>query len=374
MSQSIQQYIQSKLQQRKDENNFRSLRVTKGLVDFYSNDYLGFARDEALKDSIQQEIAHYPEAMLGSTGSRLLSGNNEYFDSLEKLLTEFHCSEAALIFNSGFDANYGLLSTLPYRGDTIIYDELIHASLHDGIRNSKAYSASFAHNSLNGLHEKLESAKGLKYVVVESVYSMDGDLAPLKAIADLCEEYDAGLIVDEAHATGTQGKQGEGRVSELGINTTARIHTFSKALGAFGAVILCSNELKQFLINYCRPFIYSTALPFHSLAAVKASYDCLNRSDDKRKHLAGLIDLFKRQIKLRNGLRLITSDTPIQSLIISGNQNVKDYAERIQQEGLDVRPILHPTVAKGNERIRICLHSFNTEEELSRLTQAINDL
>ena len=376
MSYSIHQYIVSRLQQRKDENNFRSLSVKKGLVDFYSNDYLGFARDEELKRKIEEEVKSNPHALLGSTGSRLLSGNNEYVESLEKYIAEFHHAKSALIFNSGFDANYGLLSTLPYRGDTIIYDELIHASLHDGIRNSKASSISFSHNNLVELEEKLKSARGLKYIVIESVYSMDGDLAPLKEIADLCVKHDAGLIVDEAHATGILGTKGEGRVTSEIPNTKvlARIHTFSKALGVHGAVILCSQELKEFLINYCRPFIFSTALPFHSLAAVKCSYKFLNNAGNRRKKLSSLIYSFKQQVETSDRRQLITSNTPIQSIVISGNQNAKDVALKIQQQGLDVRPILYPTVAKGTERIRICLHSFNTEEEVTKLAQTINSL
>ena len=191
MSLSIDNYIFAKLQQRKEANNFRSLKLTKGLVDFYSNDYLGFARDEALQEKIQQEINANTQSSSGSTGSRLLSGNSEYVEALEKYLAEFHRAESALIFNSGFDANYGLLSTLPYRGDTIIYDELVHASFHDGIRNSKANAVSFSHNNMAELEDKLKSASGLKYVVIESIYSMDGDFAPLKEIDALCKKYEA---------------------------------------------------------------------------------------------------------------------------------------------------------------------------------------
>jgi 8-amino-7-oxononanoate synthase len=376
MSQIIQQYIQAKLQQRRDANNFRSLSITKGLVDFYSNDYLGFARDEELKNRVVVEIKSHPNAFLGSTGSRLLSGNNEYFSTLETFIAGFHHAEAALIFNSGFDANYGLLSTLPYRGDTIIYDELIHASLHDGIRCSKADGICFCHNDMKDLENCLKSAQGLKYVVIESVYSMDGDLAPLKEVTALCEKYNAGLIIDEAHATATQGEHGEGRVAQEipTANVLVRIHTFSKGMGAYGAVILCSKEMKDFLINYCRPFIFSTALPFHSLASVKVAYDFLKESDDRRRHLSSLIQTFKQKIKTREEFQLIVSDTPIQCVVASGNHNVKDYALQIQQQGFDVRPILYPTVPRGKERIRICLHSFNTQEEVTKLVEIINAL
>ncbi len=376
MNYTIQQYIHSKLQQRKDENNFRALSIAKGLIDFYSNDYLSFARDEELRKRIEEEIKVHPEVSIGSTGSRLLSGNNEYFESLEKFLAEFHQSESALIFNSGFDANYGLLSTLPYRDDTIVYDETVHASLHDGIRNSKANSVSFSHNNLDELEEKLKTASGLKFVVVESVYSMDGDLAPLKEIVDVCEKYGAGLIVDEAHATGIFGKRGEGRIVELGLQSRciARVHTFSKALGAYGAVVLLSQELKEFLVNYCRPFIFSTALPFHSLAAIKCSYDFLKGAESRREKLSSLANNFTQQLRGTRNFQPITSNFSIQSLMVPGNQNAKQIAAKIQEQGLDVRPILSPTVPKGKERIRICLHSFNTEEEVTKLAQIINSL
>ncbi|MCX6199429.1 MAG: 8-amino-7-oxononanoate synthase [Bacteroidetes bacterium] len=376
MSKSIQQYILSKLEQRKQLNNFRALRVTKGLVDFYSNDYLGFARDENLKALVAKEIKTQDEAFLGSTGSRLLSGNSEYAEQLEMFIADYHGAEAALIFNSGFDANYGLLSSLPYRGDTIIYDELVHASIHDGIRNSKANAVSFAHNNVENLEQKLKTATGLKYVVVESVYSMDGDFAPLNEIAALCKKYEAGLMVDEAHATGIAGTKGEGRVtSEIqNADVLARVHTFSKALGAHGAVVLCSKELKEFLINYCRPFIFSTALPFYSLAAVKCSYEFLSESRERREKLFALNVLFKKQTQPKENFQLIASDSPVQSIVVSGNQNVKNFATKIQEQGFDVRPILYPTVPKGKERIRICLHSFNTEEEVSKLAAVINAL
>ncbi len=376
MSHSIQQYIQGKLKQRKEENNFRSLRIVKGLIDFYSNDYLGLARNIKLRQRIELELAVNGLEYIGSTGSRLLSGNNEYAESLEKFLAEFYGSESALLINSGFDANYGLLSALPYRGDAIIYDELVHASIHDGMRSGKANSVSFAHNNLVELEERLTSSVGLKYVVVESVYSMDGDFAPLKEIAALCKKYDAGLIVDEAHATGVFGKAGRGRIAELQLekNCVARVNTFGKAMGAHGAVILCSEDLKNFLINYCRPFIFSTALPFHSLAAIRCAHEYLQVTEERREKIFQLIALFKKQFRHNPKLSLIESSSPIQSILVAGNENVKQFAQQIQQSGLDVRPIVYPTVAKGKERIRICLHSFNTEEEVIKLATVINSL
>jgi len=375
MSTSIQLYIKSKIEQRYNENNFRSLKVIKGLTDFYSNDYLGFARDEELKKLVEEEVRS--EAyLLGSTGSRLLSGNSEYAESVEHFLAEFYNAEAALIFNSGFDANYGVLSSLPYRGDTIIYDELVHASIHDGIRNSRASSAGFAHNNIADLEQKLAAAQGLKYVVVESVYSMDGDYAPLQAIAALCRKYDAGLIVDEAHAVGISGDKGRGVVAELKLEDQCliRINTFGKAIGAHGAVMLCSEDLKVFMINYCRPFIFSTSLPFHSLATIKCAHLYLPGADDRRAHLFALVELFQQQFKTGTRFTLTGGKSSIQSLIVQGNEHAKQIALQIQQAGFDVRAILYPTVAKGKERIRICIHSFNTRQEVTKLAAVINSL
>ena len=376
MSNSIQQYIAGKLQQRRQENNFRSLKVIKGLVDFYSNDYLGFARDNQLKDAVEKEVKSTEGFLLGSTGSRLLSGNSAYAESVETYLAGFYKAPSALIFNSGFDANYGLLSSLPYRGDTIIYDDLVHASIHDGIRNSRSSSIGFVHNNVADLEVKLKQAGGLKYVVVESVYSMDGDFAPLKEIALLCEQYDAGLIVDEAHAVGISGAQGRGVVSELGLENKClvRINTFGKAIGAHGAVMLCSEDLKAFMINYCRPFIYSTSLPFHSLATIKCAHQFLLGADKRRTDLLALIDLFQQQFNGQKKFALTGGKSPIQSLVVQGNEHVKQIALQIQQAGFDVRPILYPTVPKGKERIRICIHSFNTKEEVLKLAEVINSL
>ena len=376
MSTSIQQYIADKLEQRKQENNFRSLKIITGLIDFYSNDYLGFARDEELKRRVDAEVKSAGEYLLGSTGSRLLSGNSEYAESVERFLAEFYGAESALIFNSGFDANYGLLSTLPYRGDTIIYDELVHASIHDGIRNSRAGSIGFGHNNVSDLESKLMAATGLKYVVVESVYSMDGDFAPLEAIAALCQKYKAGLIVDEAHAVGISGEHGKGVVCDLKLENEclARINTFGKAVGAHGAVVLCNDDLKVFMINYCRPFIYSTSLPFHSLATIKCAHQFLLEADNRRADLSALIDAFRNQFKGQTKYALTVGNSPIQSLIVVGNERVKQIAQQIQHAGFDVRAILYPTVARGKERIRICIHSFNSKQEVIKLAEVINSL
>lgn len=374
MSDSVRQYIQHKLQQRQSENNFRSLTLKPGLIDFTSNDYLGLSKSDALKQAVIAEVKNLP---LGSTGSRLLSGNSEYVQQLETYLAQLHHSEDALLFNSGFDANYGLLSTLPYRGQTIIYDELVHASIHDGIKAGKATSVSFKHNNLADLEAKLQQAEGIKYVVVESLYSMDGDFAPLREILALCSQYNAALIVDEAHASGILGTNGTGRILQEGLQgaCTARIHTFGKAIGGNGAVILCSSELKSFLVNYCRPFIFSTALPFYNLAHIKCAYQWLQtpEAQAETEKLFALIKLFRSKVTNPH-VQLLPGETPVQSVVIPGNDAVRKFALQLQQAGFDVRPILSPTVPRGTERIRICIHSYNSMAEVSSLAENINSL
>ena len=210
----------------------------------------------------------------GSGGSRLLAGNYPLIEKLEKSIASFHDAEAGLIFNSGYDANIGLLSCIALKEDTILYDQLIHASLRDGIRLGYAQSFSFEHNNPASLELRLKQAAGTVYVVTESLFSMDGDLAPLQEMAALCEQYNAKLIVDEAHATGIVGEHGEGLVQHLQLQSKcfARIHTFGKALGVHGAIVLGSSFLRSYLINFSRPFIYTTALPPCTVQHIAEAY------------------------------------------------------------------------------------------------------
>ncbi|MFN8308523.1 MAG: 8-amino-7-oxononanoate synthase [Chitinophagales bacterium] len=374
MQHSIGKYIEKRLEERRETDNFRSLKILPNHIDFTSNDYLGIARDQDFSALVQDQLL--PNKFLGSTGSRLLSGNNEIAIALENKIAVFHKGESALLMNSGFDANSGLLAALPYKGDTILFDEKSHASIHDGCRAGKANAISFQHNNCHDLEEKLRTATGLKYVVVESIYSMDGDLADLKNISALCEKYEAGLIVDEAHATGILGHNGGGLVNQLELESKclARVHTFGKALGSFGAAIICSEQLKQFLINYCRPFIFSTALPPQLLLQLHAVYNYFPHLQKRRELLQHYAAVFQQQIQSTNTLELPASATPIQSVIMRGSTIVTEAAETLQRQGFDVRPIRYPTVAKNSERIRVCLHSFNSEEEILSLASAINKL
>lgn len=362
-------YIKQQLAERQSAGNYRELKPESGLADFCSNDYLGFARSVTLKDSIEAEVNQYADSKNGSTGSRLLAGNSHYAEELEASIAAFHGFEAGLIYNSGYDANLGLFSSLPQRGDTIIIDELAHASIIDGARLSYANRYSFKHNDTDSLQGKLKHAKGTIYIAVESIYSMDGDAVPLKAIASIAQQYGAHLIVDEAHATGVSGS---GLVEELNLQAQvfAKVVTFGKALGCHGAVVLGSDPLRHYLINFSRSFIYTTAAPFHQLAAIKMAYRLLQQSGPEQELLHRNIRFFKEQFI--NQANLIPSDSAIQCLLLKSNDRAKALSDLLQAGGFDVRPILSPTVAAGSERVRICLHSFNTLTELGQLTDLIN--
>ena len=355
------------LAKRESKGALRKLYVTDKGIDFCSNDYLGFARSNVLAEMINERMAKLNPSN-GSGGSRLLAGNSKYAEELETFLAQLYTSPAALVFNSGYDANVGLFSSLPARGDTIIYDELVHASIHDGIRLSRADSFPFKHNDVAHLEERLQKAKGNIYVAIESVYSMDGDTSPLKEIVELCEKYAAHCIVDEAHATGVFGL---GLVQQMNLQNKvyARVHTFGKAMGCHGAMVLGSAALKQYLVNYARSFIYTTSLPLYSLVSIECAYKLLQKSAEAVNQLNDNIVHFQGKINDNDGW--IDSNSAIQSLVVLGNENVRRLALAIQAHDMDVRPIMSPTVAEGKERIRVCLHAYNTHKEIDTLLDVI---
>ena len=360
------QHIQQKLKERKDNNALRALRSNNDLIDFCSNDYLGFASEKSI------HLLEFELTQFGATGSRLISGNHNHTEEIEGFLAHLYKSEAALIFNSGYNANLGFFSCIAQRGDTIIYDELIHASIRDGIRLSNANSFSFKHNNLEELQNKIAKAEGNIYLAVESVYSMDGDFAPLLEIVAICEKHNVALIVDEAHAVGVFG-DGKGLCVELGIESDvfARVITFGKAYGCHGAAVLGNNNMRDYLINFSRPFIYTTALPLQSILTIKKAHDFLGENLDRIEKLKENIKYFK-SLLINCKLSIVHSESAIQCIIVEGNNEVKMLAEKIQKQGFDVRPILYPTVPKGQERLRICLHSFNATEQINSLVELLN--
>jgi len=354
-------FLERKLQERAASNAFRRLRLPDGKIDFCSNDYLGIATNGLIERGL--EDVHPPH---GSGGSRLLAGNYPLIEDTERLLATFHSAEAGLIFNSGYDANLGLLSCIPQRGDTILYDALSHASIRDGIRLSFAKAFSFIHNDITDLEKRLRSAEGSIFVVTESVFSMDGDQAPLAEMAALCQRYGAHLIVDEAHATGVIGPRGEGLVQSQHLEAAclARMHTFGKAVGCHGAIVLGSRRLRDYLINFARSLIYTTALPASAMLAIRTAYRLFPDMAAERAHLQTLIRTFR---DAPIAYKKLSSHTPIQGVVAPGNEAVRALADRLQGEGFDIRPILYPTVPRGEERLRIVLHAFNTAEEMDAL-------
>jgi 8-amino-7-oxononanoate synthase len=378
--------LQKKLQQRLDSNSLRTLakpiqHTDVRLIDFASNDYLGFAQSESIFHKSHDYLIKNNINRNGATGSRLISGNHTLYDTLEKMLCSVHLAKSCLVFNSGYDANLGLLSSIPQRTDIIFYDKLCHASIRDGMQLSHAKSYAFAHNDLSDLKSKLQSVKtnnnNVIYVITESVFSMDGDSPDLIELTKLCKSYQAKLIVDEAHALGVHGL---GLVQELELQEEvfARVMTFGKALGCHGAVILGSQSLINYLINFSRPFIYTTGLNPHSLSTILIAYEELINlvsSSLNKNTLQTNIDYFKAlTIKLNMSKSFIQSNSAIQSCIIPDNNRVKYTAQLLQKEGFDIKAILAPTVENGQQCLRFCLHSFNTEQEIKKILILLNQI
>ncbi|WP_405268746.1 aminotransferase class I/II-fold pyridoxal phosphate-dependent enzyme [Cellulophaga sp. Ld12] len=372
---SFPEKLTKKLEDRRGLNALRSLPVQQNLIDFSSNDYLGFAKNTVIFEGAVALLAEKNLKLNGATGSRLISGNYDLYIEVEDTIANFHATATALVFNSGYDANVGFFSAIPQRGDYIFYDEYIHASIRDGIALSTAKGYKFKHNNVKDLQrvisrvlelEKHQGAGVEVYVVTESVFSMDGDSPDLVAFANFCEMHKLHFVVDEAHALGVFGKEGRGLVSELNIahQVFAQIVTFGKGMGCHGAAILGSVQLKEYLVNFSRSFIYTTGLPPHSLATIYLAYQELATSASISR-LKNNIKYFKNQLEnLELKAFFIDSNSAIQCCVISGNEKVKNLASVLQNNNFGVKAILSPTVAKGQERLRFCLHSYNTKEEI----------
>lgn len=365
----IEIYVQQQLASREQEGNKRALIIPHDGVDFYSNDYLGLASSKQINKATKS-CSH------GSTGSRLLSGNSLKAMQLEDFLASFHEAAASLLFNSGYDANLSLLSAIANRHTTFLYDEHCHASMIDGMRLSQAkHKFKFPHNDLGklaALLKKFHHKDAPIIVLVESIYSMQGDAAPLKELVALCTEYSAALIVDEAHATGLFGHQGRGLVHALGLQQKvfARIITFGKALGSHGGAVIGSAALKAFLINFGRSFIYSTAPSEAETMAIWAGYERLMAEPERKEKVEQNIAYFNA-CKQKCTLNWLDSQSPIQSLVIGNSEEVKAVKQKCLKDGLLVGGILSPTVAKGAERLRICLHAFNNKTQINHLFNTI---
>jgi 8-amino-7-oxononanoate synthase len=376
-----------KLENRKQNNSLRKLPVFNNLVDFSSNDYIGFSKSESIFKLTHAYLLENEIFQNGASGSRLISGNHSLYQITETFIAEFHDAESALIFNSGYDANVGFFSAVPQRNDVILYDELSHASIRDGIVMSNAKSYKFHHNDFEDLERliikfqasipELRDQSSINiYIVTETVFSMDGDSSNLEELVELSEKYNCYLIVDEAHTLGVFGEKGEGLMQYLNLHNRifARIMTFGKGLGCHGAAILGSSDLKEYLVNFARSFIYTTGLSPHAVATILVAYQQLQVEKETIEKLRQNIILFNQQKNLL-GLKpmFVRSKSAIQSAIVPGNENAKQLAQQLQDKGFDIKAILSPTVPEGQERLRFCIHSYNSEEEINQVLELLRN-
>ncbi|KAL9938116.1 hypothetical protein V8E36_002739 [Tilletia maclaganii] len=460
----LKDQMRSALERRRERSTLRSLTVrdttarraeassasssatssitVEPLADFSSNDYLSLASSSEMREAFVERVLRARTHPLGSTGSRLLDGNSSEHEELEHRLMRFFESPAALFFGSGFEANVSIFSTLPQPGDLILYDELIHASVHDGMRQSRAaHCLAFKHNDLGDLERTLRqfccvdssSASGLQvrtdfaqrlrrrqsnvFIAVEAVYSMDGDLCPLPSLvrfAERCVPKEClQIVVDEAHSTGTYGAQGRGLAHALGLHQHDRVHirlaTFGKACGASGAVVLCEPLVREYLINYARPFIFSTAPPAAVVMAAHSAIDMFEREDVGDRRRTQMVDMTNLLIaSLREAVLYAATSRPedrsgraLLALVPALAQPADGRASEVEQDptallapspivplltpfprplsaylqsrGFLVRPITYPTVPLGQDRVRICVHAGNTEQQIRGLGAAVRE-
>lgn len=366
-----------KLENLKLNNSLRKLPSFNNFVDFSSNDYIGFSKSETIFKHTHAYLLENEVFENRATGSRLLTGNHSLYQIAETFIAQFHEAESALIFNSGYSAILGFFSVIPQKNDVVLYDELCHASIKDGIAMSSAKSYRFIHNDFEDLEKYiLKFQDRTIYIVVESVFSMDGDSPNLEELIQLSERYNCFLIVDEAQALGVFGEKGEGLTQYLQLHNKifARIVTFGKGLGCQGAAILGSTDLKEYLIHFAPSFMYTTALSPHTVATIFMAYQQLEIEKEAIEKLRQNIVFFNQQKNLL-GLKpmFVHSKSAIHSAIVPGNENVKKLSHQLQDKGFDVQSVLFPLVPEGQERVRFCIHSYNSLEEINQVLELVRD-
>ena len=350
----------------------RHLESPRG-IDLSCNDYLGLASDPRIKESVLAAVNS--ASRMASGGSRLLSGQDEAWTLLEHALAQWVGAEAALYFTSGYAANVGLLSAILRPEDVVFSDAANHASLIDGMRLAKCGRVIFPHRDLNFLENELRRnlpSPGARVIVVESIFSMEGDLAPLADLAALAERYGASLIVDEAHAIGVRGPRGRGLVAETGLSARvlATVHTCGKALAAAGAFVCGSDHLRRLLINRARTLIFSTALPPYFSAQVSAGMNLAREAERERAILLGLATFLRGELR-RNGFDTAEGGSQIVPVILGSNEAALHFAEYLRTRGFGVRAIRPPTVPAGTARLRLSLTAKHSEELLAELVNAM---
>jgi 8-amino-7-oxononanoate synthase len=350
----------------------RTLETAQG-IDFTSNDYLGLAQSRELAEAVEHAIAR--GVPVGAGGSRLLRGNHPEHVMLEQEAAQFFGGETALFFGGGFIANTALLSTLPSRGDLIVYDELVHASAHDGMRLSKAEATAVRHNDAQAFNNAIaawraDGGTGQPWIVVESLYSMDGDCAPISDLFAVAKRHDTMLIIDEAHATGVFGPNGRGLAADLeGSENVITLHTCGKALGVMGALVIAPRTIRDFLVNRGRAFIYATAPSPLLAAAVRAAIQICREQPQRRERLHSLIAFATRELKAKT--RFVPSGSQIQPIIVGSDASAVELAAAMKSRGYDIRAIRPPTVPEGTSRLRLTI-TLNVDEVA--ITRLVDDI
>lgn len=352
----------------------RALSARSG-IDFSSNDYLGLASAPELIDAVEAALDR--GVAVGAGGSRLLRGNDPEHEALEDDARRMFGAESCLYFGGGFVANYALFSTLPARGDLVVHDTLIHASVLDGVRAGKAAVASAAHNDVGAFDDAIRDWRenggtGRPWIAVESLYSMDGDTAPLEDLAAVTRRHDGVLVIDEAHATGVLGPQGRGLGHALeGAPDVISLHTCGKALGTTGALVLAPRVIRDYLVNRARPFIYATAPSPLMAASVRAALDLVQGETgaQRRERLASLVAFAGREMARKLGIE--ASGTHIQPIVLGADERAVSVAKALIAEGFDIRAVRPPTVPEGTARLRLSLTLNAGEEATARLVEAL---
>ncbi|WP_192180350.1 8-amino-7-oxononanoate synthase [Mesorhizobium amorphae] len=352
-------------------DRLRTLSPCAGL-DFSSNDYLGLAASKRLGDAVAAAIAR--GTPVGATGSRLLRGNTPEHEALEADAATFFGADRALFFGSGYIANFALLTALPQKGDLLVLDELAHASMHEGAQAGRAQFVLAAHNDMNAVEDAItrwraEGGTGRVWIVVESLYSMDGDRAPMESLVALADRHEAFIVVDEAHATGVWGPDGRGLAAAFeGRDNIVALHTCGKALGASGALVTGPGLLCDYLVNRCRPFIYATAPSPLMAVAVREALAILSDEPMRRIQLQERVAFAGRQLAERG---LMPSGSQIQPFVIGENRRTMAVAASLQARGFDIRGIRPPTVPEGTSRLRISLTLNVDEADISAMVEAL---
>jgi 8-amino-7-oxononanoate synthase len=363
--------IEAELAELDSHNQLRRLSAIQG-VNLCSNDYLALATDPRLREAVISALAE--GSPVASTGSRLLSGNSDVWEELESEIAQFMASEAALYFNSGYSANAGVLAALMRPSDSVFSDSANHASIIDGLRLSGARKVIFPHRDMDSLERELrkDSSAGQKFIVTESIFSMDGDRAPIPDLVALAERYGAELIIDEAHATGVVGPQGKGLVAAAGLSdrVLATIHPCGKALAGMGCFVCCSEKLKQYLVNHARPFIFSTALPPYMAAQMRAAIRIVAAADRQRRDLATLAAFLRGKLR-EAGFDIGSDATQIVPVFLGDNERAVWCAAALNEAGFGVRPIRPPSVPIGTARLRISLNAKLPAALLARFVDTL---